>query len=44
MKNKNKLIENSNKLIENSNAIFALGEREPISSLLKKHADLIVTR
>lgn len=44
MKNKNKLIENSNKLIENSNAIFALGKREPISSLLKKHADLIVTR
>lgn len=41
MKNKSEL---KSKLIENSNALFALGEREPISSLLKKHADLIVTR
>ena len=37
-------MKNKNKLIENSNAIFALGKKEPISSLLKKHADLIVTR
>lgn len=37
-------MKNKSELIANSNAIFALGEKEPISSLLKKHADLIVTR
>ena len=37
-------MKNKNKLIEHSNAIFALGEGEPLSILLKKHADLIVTR
>lgn len=37
-------MKNKSKLIENSNAIFALGEKEPISSLLKKHANLIVTK
>lgn len=36
-------MKNKNKLIEHSNAIFALGKKEPISSLLKKHADLIIT-